>query len=142
MNLSVRTQRFVSSVFSATAFSLYFAESAMAQLGAWTEANGCVFIAEDVGAVATIQGVECLVRNVLASATTFVGLAAFVMLIIGGFLYLTSGSNSKGTDAAKQTITYAIIGIVVALMAFFLLQFVAIVTGARGFLEFNLNLGN
>ncbi len=95
-----------------------------------------------LGEVATIQGIECLVRNILASATTFIGLAAFVMLIIGGFLYLTSGSSTKGTEAGRQTITYAIIGIVVALMAYFILQFVAIVTGARGFLEFNLNIGN
>lgn len=91
--------------------------------------------------VATIQGFECLLGNVLGAATTFIGLASFVMIIIGAFLYLTSGGNTKGTEAAKQTITYAIIGIVVSLMAYFILNFVAIFTGVRGILEFNLNIG-
>ena len=142
MQLSQRTQRYVSSLFSALAFSLYFAHSASAQLTDWTSSNGCVYNAAGIGDVATIRGIECLVANILATATTFIGLASFVMLIIGGFLYLTSGNSSKGADAGKQTITYAIIGIVVALMAFFILQLVATITGARGFLQFNLNIGN
>jgi len=141
MQLPVRTQRFVSSLFSSLAFSLFFTQSAFAQIEAWTESNGCVFTS-DFGDVATFRGIECLMSNILTTATTFVGLASFVMLIIGGFLYLTSGGNTKGTEAGKQTITYAIIGIVVALMAFFILQLVATITGARGFLEFNLNIGN
>lgn len=90
--------------------------------------------------VATFQGFECLLNNVLAAATTFIGLASFVMIIVGAFLYLTSGGNTKGTEAAKQTITYAIIGIIVALMAFFVLQFISGFTGVRGILQFNLNI--
>lgn len=142
MHLRPRIQRYISSLFSAGVFSLYFVNSASAQILAWSDRNsGCTY-QSSVGEVATIQGFECLVANVLASATTFIGLAAFVMFIIGGFLYLTSGGNTKGTEAGKQTITYAVIGIVVALMAFFLLQLVAAITGARGFLQFNLNIGN
>lgn len=92
--------------------------------------------------VATIQGVECLVANILSVATSFIGLASFVMIIIGAFLYMTSGSSSKGTEAAKQTFTYAIIGIIVALMAFFVLTLISNFTGVTGFLDFNLNIGN
>lgn len=90
--------------------------------------------------VATIQGFECLIANVLSSVTTIIGLAAFVMLIIASFLYLTSSGNSKGTEAAKQTMTYAIIGIIVALMSFFILQLISDFTGVRGFLRFDLSI--
>lgn len=126
-------------------------QKALAQV-AWTEEKGCVASVElkdasgqvttTITDVATIQGVECLIVNVLGTATTFVGLAAFIMLIVGGFLYLTSGGSSKGAEAARQTMTYAIIGIIVALMATFLLRFVAGFTGVTGILNFNLNLGN
>lgn len=90
--------------------------------------------------VATIQGIGCLARNFLAVATTFIGLAAFVMFIVGAFLYLTSGGQTKHIDTAKQTITYAIIGIVIALLAFFILNLLATFTGARGILRFDIFL--
>lgn len=92
--------------------------------------------------VATIQGLGCLARNFLAVATTFIGLAAFVMLVVGAFLYLTSGGQTKHIDTAKQTITYAIIGIVVALLAFFILNLLATFTGAKGILRFDIFIEN
>jgi hypothetical protein len=116
------------------------AAAARAQaISAWTEEEGCIANVDGV-TVATFRGIECLLRNVLASATTMIGLAAFVMLIIGAFLYLTSGGNTKGTEAAKQTITYAIIGILVALMAYFIIAFIAGFTGVGSILRFNLNI--
>jgi len=90
--------------------------------------------------VATFRGIECLLANVLNVAVTFVGLAAFVMVIYGAFLYLTSGGSSKGTEAGKQALTYAIIGIVVALMAFWILNLIATFTGVSGILNFSLSL--
>lgn len=71
---------------------------------------------------------------------TFIGLAAFIMLIYGAFLYMTSGSSSKGTDAGKQALTYAVIGIIVGLMSFWILQLISTFTGVKGILDFNLSL--
>lgn len=119
-------------------------QNVAAQVREFDRTQGEVFIKEygdTTVQVASIKGIEVIISNILAVFTTIVGLAAFVMLLMGGFLYLTSGSNSKGTEAAKQTITYSIIGIVVALMAFFILQAIAAFTGAEGILEFNLGLG-
>lgn len=120
--------------------------AAHAQLIDWTDSErGCVAVVEigdgaTVNDVATIRGLECLLTNILASATTVIGLASFVMLIVGAFLYLTSGGSTKGTEAGKQTITYAVIGIIVAMLAFFVLTFVASFTGVGGILDFNLNI--
>ena len=119
---------------------LTFAAPAWAQPAEWTEEAGCV-ASTDFGDVATIRGVECLVANVLSVATTFIGLASFVMLIMGSFLYLTSGGSSKGTEAGKQTITYAVIGLIVAVLAFFALTLISDFTGVTTILQFNLNIG-
>jgi TRAP-type C4-dicarboxylate transport system permease small subunit len=79
--------------------------------------------------VATIQGFECLVRIALNFAVRLAGIAAFVMLLIGGFKYLTSGGDPKSTESAKKTITYAILGLVLLLGGWLVLLFIKEFTG-------------
>ncbi len=50
--------------------------------------------------------------------------AAVIMLIIGGFRYVFSQGEEKATKSAKDTILYAIIGIVVSILAFSIANFV------------------
>lgn len=47
-----------------------------------------------------------------------VGLIAVLMLVIGGIRYITSGGNEQTIEKAKQTILYAIIGIVIVVLAY------------------------
>ena len=89
-----------------------------------------------VGEVATIQGIRCMLANVLSIAITGIGFAGFIMLIVGGFRYLTSGGNSKGTETAKNTITFAVIGLVVALSSFIILNLIAEFTGIKTITKF------
>lgn len=79
--------------------------------------------------VATIQGVQCLLANIFTVIITIIGLAGFVMFIVGAFRYLLSGSNSKGVDTARQTITSMVIGIIVALSGFIILNLLSSFTG-------------
>ena len=53
-----------------------------------------------------------------------IGFVSVIMLIIGGFRYVLSGGDSKNTTAAKDTILYAIIGVVVALLSYSIVHFV------------------
>lgn len=53
-----------------------------------------------------------------------VGAIAVIMLIIGGIRYVVSGGDQSQVTAAKNTILYAIIGIVVAILAYAAIQFV------------------
>jgi hypothetical protein len=46
------------------------------------------------------------------------------MLIIGGIRYVVSGGDSSAVTSAKNTILYAVVGIVVALLAYALVNFV------------------
>jgi hypothetical protein len=50
-----------------------------------------------------------------------VGIAAVLMITIGGFMYLASAGNTSKMDTAKNVITNAIIGLVVALSAYLIL---------------------
>jgi TRAP-type C4-dicarboxylate transport system permease small subunit len=52
------------------------------------------------------------------------GAVAVVMIIIGGFRYVTSNGDQNTVTGAKNTILYAIIGIVVALLAYAIVKFV------------------
>jgi hypothetical protein len=56
-----------------------------------------------------------------------IGAIAVIMLIYGGLQYVISSGDSKRVESAKNTILYAIIGIVVAILAYAIVGFV---TGA------------
>lgn len=66
-------------------------------------------------------GIFQVISNVLIF---LVGAIAVIYLIIGGLRYVTSGGDSKAVTAAKDTILYAIIGIVVAVISYALVTFV------------------
>lgn len=53
-----------------------------------------------------------------------VGAIAVIFLIIGGLRYVISNGDPKNVEAAKNTILYAIVGIVVAIISFAAVQFV------------------
>ncbi len=86
--------------------------------------------------VATIQGVACLVANLLAVSLTFIGLAGFIMLIIGSLKWLLSGGSSQSIESAKKTITFAVIGLIVALSSFMIINLIARFTGINVLTEF------
>jgi hypothetical protein len=109
-----------------------FLFQAYAQTEAWSE-GVCVS-----DGVATIRGVQCLLGNVLGVAVTGIGFAAFIMTIVAAFYYLLSGGNSKGKETARNTLTYAVVGIVVALSAFIILNLIAAFTGVNTILQFTL----
>src|SRR5258708_21755867 len=89
--------------------------------------------------VATIQGFQCLIGNVLSVAITLLGLAGFAMLIIGSFKYMLYGSSAKGTEDGKNTITFAIAGLILALSAYFILQIIAAFTGISSLTNFQIS---
>ena len=53
-----------------------------------------------------------------------IGIVSVIMLIIGGFRYATSNGDSNQVTAAKNTIMYAVIGLVIAMFAYAIVNFV------------------
>lgn len=66
-------------------------------------------------------GMFATVTNVLLF---IVGAISVIMIIIGGLRYVLSGGDSANVTAAKNTILYAIVGIIVSLLAFAVVNFV------------------
>lgn len=62
--------------------------------------------------------IAAIIRYVLG----FIGILAVAALIWGGFLYLTSGGNENQIKQAKSVITYAIVGLVLALASYIIVN--------------------
>ena len=66
-------------------------------------------------------GIFRTITNVLLF---LIGAVSVIMLIIGGIRYTISGGDSTAVTSAKNTILYAVIGIIVALLAYAVVNFV------------------
>lgn len=62
--------------------------------------------------------------NGINTALFILGALSVVMMIFGGIRYTISGGDSTAVTAAKNTILYAVIGLVVALLSFSISNFV------------------
>lgn len=65
-----------------------------------------------------------LITNIVNVFSVVVGIVAVIMIIIGGFRYITSGGDSGNVSGAKNTILYAIVGLIVVALAQFIVKFV------------------
>lgn len=67
------------------------------------------------------EGIFKTITNVLLF---IIGAISVIMLIIGGIRYTISNGDSAAVTSAKNTILYAVIGIIVAILAYALVNFV------------------
>ena len=79
--------------------------------------------------VATLQGFECIFRNIVRILTPVAILALFIMLIVGAFQMITAGGEAKAVQKARNTLTYAIFGLVLFVGIWFILQLIKTITG-------------
>lgn len=75
----------------------------------------------DQGTGPSIGHVIKVVINILSIV---VGIIAIIMIIISGLRYVTSGGDANNVSAAKNTLMYALIGLVVVVFAQAIVQFV------------------
>lgn len=66
-------------------------------------------------------GVFTTITNVLLF---IIGAISVIMIVIGGLRYVISGGDSAQVTGAKNTILYAVVGLVVALLAYAIINFV------------------
>lgn len=80
--------------------------------------------AQGQGTAREISDPTTMVTNGVNVLLWAVGIISVVMLIWGGIRYATSAGDSNKVTAAKNTILYAVIGLVVAIFAYALVNFV------------------
>lgn len=79
--------------------------------------------------VATIRCLEPLFSNVITAVVYLVGIALFIMLLVGGFGFLFSGGDAKKTEQAQKTLSSAIGGLVIIVAAYLILLLIKAFTG-------------
>lgn len=68
--------------------------------------------------------VNQLITQIINIFSVVVGIVAVVMIIYGGLKYITSGGDSGNVTGAKNTILYAIIGLIIVALAQFIVRFI------------------
>lgn len=76
------------------------------------------------GCPENLFGNDGVFKQITNTVLYIVGVISVVMLIVGGVKYLVSGGDSKRVTDAKNTVLYAIIGLVIALLSFAIVNFV------------------
>lgn len=99
---------------------LTFSALPLSAVNAQTKRDVCAGVAaaggtcNEAGSGTTVNKIIGLAVDILS---TLVGVVAVVMIIVGGFKYITSSGDSSNVQSAKNTILYAIVGLVIVAMA-------------------------
>jgi len=64
------------------------------------------------------------IKGVTNTLLLAIGMISVIMIIIGGIRYALSGGDEKAVTAAKDTILYAVVGLVIALLSYAIVNFV------------------
>ena len=96
------------------------ADSASAQLDLESGINS----AKGTGAPDNVTEDDGLIKKVVNLLLWAIGIISVIMIIIGGIRYAISNGDSNQVTAAKNTIMYAVIGLVIAIFAYAIVYFV------------------
>lgn len=73
---------------------------------------------------ASTTDVDGVIKTIINILSLIVGIIAVIMIIIGGLKYITSSGDSNNITSAKNTILYAIIGLIIVALAQVIVLFV------------------
>lgn len=93
--------------------------AAINPFGTACSANGEATLCKSSGDSAT-----SLVKNIINLLIYLIGIISVIMVVIGGLKYTTSQGDASGLSSAKNTILYAIVGLVIAVLSFSIVNFV------------------
>jgi hypothetical protein len=78
------------------------------------------------------SAIKKLASQIVNIFSVIVGVAAVIMIIVGGFRYITSGGDSSNVSGAKNTLIYAVVGLVIVALAQFIVRYVLSTTAGTG----------
>lgn len=92
-------------------------------------------IMPDNDAPARLYDLEIIVANLLRFSIPLLGIAAFVVITLAGYKFITAGDDPKKAQAARSALTMAIAGLVLAALAFLIIRTIGVFTGSSALLE-------
>ncbi|OGM15802.1 hypothetical protein A2V56_01020 [Candidatus Woesebacteria bacterium RBG_19FT_COMBO_42_9] len=78
---------------------------------------------------ATFSDIEVAFARIVLVILGLAAIVLFIMLLVGGFKFITAGGDPKAVESAKKTLTYAIAGMVLVASAYLILRFIGVFTG-------------
>lgn len=78
--------------------------------------------------VATLNCIPIVFRNVVNWALILSGTTALFLIIWSGIRYIRSGGDQEKLKGARETLTYAIIGLVIILLSFGIINLISYIT--------------
>ena len=72
----------------------------------------------------SIDGDSGLIKTVVNVLLWAVGILSVIMIIFSGFRYITSAGDASKTKSAQSTLTYSVVGLIVAIMAYAIVNMV------------------
>lgn len=84
-----------------------------------TQTSGC-----SVDSAQANQKINSILTTVINIFSFIVGVVAVIMIVVGGLRYITSGGESSNVSSAKNTIIYAIVGLVIVALSQIIVHFV------------------
>jgi len=122
------------SLLSAVAASFLTIASAPASMAFNMSISDGANSARGADQVADLFGAEGIFNTVTNVLLFVIGAISVIMIIIGGLRYVLSGGDSGNVTAAKNTILYAVVGIIVAILAYAIVNFVisSFISGGAG----------
>jgi hypothetical protein len=84
------------------------------------------------GQPALLFGQMGIFTSVTNTLLFLIGAISVIMIIVGGLRYTTSGGNSTSVTGAKNTILYAIVGLIIAILAFAIVNYVLTTLSGAG----------
>ncbi|MDR3559761.1 MAG: hypothetical protein P4L62_05110 [Candidatus Pacebacteria bacterium] len=76
----------------------------------------------NVGLPSSSGGIQPILSNFLNWLLGIIGILAIISFVISGFQYFFAATDSKTLESAKRNLTYSIIGIIVALSGYIVIQ--------------------
>lgn len=78
--------------------------------------------------VATLNCIPIVFHNIINWALILSGVTALFFIIISGTTYIRSGGDQEKIKGAREVLTYAIIGLVIILLSFAIINLISFVT--------------
>lgn len=114
-----------SAIHSVNAYNVYGTTCSTAQAGASTSVSQSpVCNKNETTGNDPITGPGGIIIKVTKIIAEITGVAAIIMIIVGGIEFVTSGGEANSVAQAKNTIIYALVGLVVILISSTLIAFV------------------
>ncbi len=117
---------FLATLTIATGSMLAFAPAVHAGIfdGAKEQACKGAALSDNASCDSSGSSLTSLMQTALNLFSLVVGVIAVVMIIIGGLKFITSSGDSASVASARNTILYAVIGLVIVAFAQFIVRFV------------------